>query len=61
MTTPTKPTKKHGVIDDARRSESPESDEASVATSSRTHRWVGEVDLPERESHRRVMTRRDAC
>ncbi|KAI0638292.1 ribonucleotide reductase small subunit [Trametes polyzona] len=48
LTTPTKVVKKAGIIDDSRRSESPESDdEAPVASSSREHRWVGEVDLPE--------------
>ena len=48
LTTPTKAHKKAEIIDDARRSESPESDdELPVASSSK--RWVGEVDLPERE------------
>ncbi|KAH9846515.1 ribonucleotide reductase small subunit [Lenzites betulinus] len=50
------------LIDDARRSESPESDDAApVASSSRERRWVGEVDLPEKmepllmESKRRFV------
>ena len=46
LTTPTKPQKKIEIIDDARRSDSPESDDESPAPSKR---WVGEVDLPERE------------
>ncbi|CDO68704.1 hypothetical protein BN946_scf184652.g31 [Trametes cinnabarina] len=48
LTTPTKHVKKSDIIDDKRRSVSPESgDELPVASSSRQHRWVGEVDLPE--------------
>ncbi|OJT10221.1 Ribonucleoside-diphosphate reductase small chain [Trametes pubescens] len=48
LTTPAKNAKKLDIIDDARRSESPESDdEQPVASSSRERRWVGEVDLPE--------------
>ncbi len=62
LTTPAKNAKKLDIIDDARRSESPESDdEQPVASSSRERRWVGEVDLPERELFHRVITRRDAC
>ena len=48
LTTPTKSHKKSDIIDDARRSESPESDTEEPAASS-SKRWVGEVDLPERE------------
>ncbi|KAI0832533.1 ribonucleotide reductase small subunit [Trametes gibbosa] len=62
LTTPTKGGKKLELIDDARRSESPESDDAlPVASSSRERRWVGEVDLPEKmepllmESKRRFV------
>ncbi|KAI0677436.1 ribonucleotide reductase small subunit [Trametes maxima] len=62
LTTPTKQAKKLDIIDDARRSISPESDdEQPVASSSRIHRWVGEVDLPEdkepllQESKRRFV------
>ncbi|KAI0722865.1 ribonucleotide reductase [Earliella scabrosa] len=46
LTTPTKSHKKSDIIDDARRSESPESDTEEPAASS-SKRWVGEVDLPE--------------
>lgn len=62
LTTPTKNAKKLNIIDDARRSESPESDdEQPDASSSRERRWVGEVDLPERESFQRVIMCRNAC
>lgn len=62
LTTPTKSAKKLNIIDDARRSESPESDdEQPIASSSRERRWVGEVDLPERKPFQRVTTRRGAC
>ncbi|KAI0720220.1 ribonucleotide reductase small subunit [Cerioporus squamosus] len=45
LTTPTKPShKKVDIIDDARRSESPESEDEQPV---RERRWVGEVDLPE--------------
>ena len=58
LTNPTKPShKKLDIIDDARRSESPESEDEQPK---RERRWVGEVDLPEREWLRHVMTRRDA-
>ena len=45
LTTPTKPfQKKVEIIDDSRRSESPESEQDLP-----DKRWVGEVDLPERK------------
>ncbi|RPD67054.1 ribonucleotide reductase small subunit [Lentinus tigrinus ALCF2SS1-7] len=48
LTTPTKPShKKLDIIDDARRSESPESEDEQPAVPTKQRRWVGEVDLPE--------------
>ncbi|KAI0776006.1 ribonucleotide reductase small subunit [Trametes elegans] len=59
LTTPTKSAKKLDIIDDARRSHSPEfDDEAPVASSSRQHRWVGEVDLPESQEPLLIESKR---
>ena len=58
LTTPTKAQQKIELIDDARRSFSPESEDGTPEPSS-SKKWVGEVHLPEREYLRDVVTRCD--